>query len=116
MDAQKILGADLLDILFEDRNKEYGAYDLRKTYPKRLIKALAGTAAVLLLLLIGYYLSNRDKGSQRQSSRLRICNCNKYRRKRKMTPHRRLFPNRRLEGGDGEIYASQDCEGRCEAG
>ena len=67
MDAQKILGADLLDILFEDRNKEYGAYDLRKTYPRRLIKALASTAAILVLLLIGYFLSNRDKGPQRQA-------------------------------------------------
>lgn len=67
MDAQKILGADILDILFEDRNKEYGAYELRKTYSKRLIKALAGMAAIVVLLLTGYYLSNLHKGPQRQA-------------------------------------------------
>jgi protein TonB len=31
MDANKILNADILDLIFEDRNKDYGAYDLRKT-------------------------------------------------------------------------------------
>ena len=34
MEANKILSADLLDIVFEGRNKEYGAYALRKTYAK----------------------------------------------------------------------------------
>ena len=37
MDVNKILNADILDIIFEGRNKEYGAYELRKTYNKRLI-------------------------------------------------------------------------------
>ena len=32
MDANKILGADILDLVFEHRNKEYGAYHLRKAY------------------------------------------------------------------------------------
>ncbi len=32
--------ADILDIIFEKRNKDYGAYDLRKFYPKRLKRAL----------------------------------------------------------------------------
>ena len=31
MDINKILSADVLDIIFEGKNKEYGAYDLRKT-------------------------------------------------------------------------------------
>ena len=26
MEANKILSADILDLVFEDRNKEYGAY------------------------------------------------------------------------------------------
>ncbi len=37
MEVNKILNADILDIIFEGRNKEYGAYDLRKTYNKRLV-------------------------------------------------------------------------------
>ena len=32
MEANKIMSADILDILFEGRNKEYGAYELRKSY------------------------------------------------------------------------------------
>lgn len=41
MDAKKILNEDWLDLLFEGKNKAYGAYDLRKTYTKRLLIALA---------------------------------------------------------------------------
>lgn len=65
MDVNKILTADFLDILFEGKNKEYGAYDLRKTYNKRLITALIGTAAVILLLFIGYFLSNLNGGPKK---------------------------------------------------
>jgi protein TonB len=43
MVAKDILTADLLDLLFADRNKQYGAYMLRKTYPKRLLTALLVT-------------------------------------------------------------------------
>ncbi len=46
MEANKILSADVLDLIFEDRNKDYGAYDLRKTYNKRIILALVITASV----------------------------------------------------------------------
>jgi periplasmic protein TonB len=65
MDVNKILNADILDIIFEDRNKEYGAYDLRKTYNRRLITALLGTGAVILLLFTGYFLSNINGGSKK---------------------------------------------------
>ena len=60
MDPNKILNSDILDIIFDGRNKEYGAYDLRKTYNKRLIRALIGTAVVILLLFGGYFLSSID--------------------------------------------------------
>ncbi|MFY8127056.1 MAG: energy transducer TonB [Chitinophagaceae bacterium] len=39
MKPENILKSDYLDILFENKNKDYGAYDLRKTYPKRLLKS-----------------------------------------------------------------------------
>src|SRR6186713_905563 len=58
MDVNKILSADILDIVFEGRNKEYGAYELRKTYNKRLAIALIVTASVILLMFGGYVLSN----------------------------------------------------------
>ena len=58
MEANKILGADILDIVFEGRNKEYGAYELRKTYNRRLTIALIGMAVLCVLLFLGYFLSN----------------------------------------------------------
>jgi protein TonB len=57
MEANKILSADVLDIIFEGRNKEYGAYDLRKTYNKRLVTSLLIVGALCLLLFIGYLAS-----------------------------------------------------------
>lgn len=39
MDINKILKSDYLDILFEGRNKTYGGYELRKTYPQRMRNA-----------------------------------------------------------------------------
>ena len=61
MDASKILNADILDIIFDGKNKEYGAYDLRKTYSKRLITALIATVAVCLLMFLGSVLANSGK-------------------------------------------------------
>jgi periplasmic protein TonB len=67
MDVNKILNADILDIIFEGRNKEYGAYDLRKTYNKRLVISIVGMVSVLLLLLIGYFVSGAmGKGDQKK--------------------------------------------------
>jgi protein TonB len=40
METNQILQADVLDILFEGRNKMYGAYELRKSYEKRLKTAI----------------------------------------------------------------------------
>ena len=57
MESNKILSADILDIVFEGRNKAYGAYELRKSYNKRLGLALIVTASVCLLTVGGYGLS-----------------------------------------------------------
>ena len=51
MNRNTILSADVLDIIFDGRNKAYGAYDLRKTYQQRVLKALLGTVGVCLLFL-----------------------------------------------------------------
>lgn len=59
MDVNKILSADILDIIFEGRNKEYGAYELRRTYNKRMTKALIATAVILILAIVGYMLANK---------------------------------------------------------
>lgn len=49
MDINKILQADVLDILFDNRNKAYGAYELRKNYHKRLKKSMMIVATLLLI-------------------------------------------------------------------
>jgi len=68
MEVNKILSADVLDIIFEGRNKEYGAYDLRKTYNKRLVTSLLIVGALCLLLFIGYLasalLANKNDNSK----------------------------------------------------
>jgi protein TonB len=53
MEKDKILSADILDIIFEGKNKEYGAYELRKTYNKRITLALIITASLALLIFVG---------------------------------------------------------------
>jgi len=40
MDKQKILESDYLDIVFDNRNKSYGGYDLRRRYPDRAKRAV----------------------------------------------------------------------------
>lgn len=57
METNKILNADILDIIFDGRNKEYGAYELRKTYNKRLAIAMISLGALILLLFVGYVLA-----------------------------------------------------------
>lgn len=57
MEPNKILQSDVLDLLFEDRNKAYGAYELRKTYNKRIFTALAITFGVALLVFLSSFLA-----------------------------------------------------------
>lgn len=58
MEATKILSSDLLDILFENRNKDYGAYYLRRTYNKRILRALIITASVALSVFLGLVMAS----------------------------------------------------------
>ncbi|HEV2479139.1 MAG TPA: TonB family protein [Puia sp.] len=50
METNKILDADILDLLFDGRNKEYGAYDLRRHYNGRLGRAIAVTSGLVVVL------------------------------------------------------------------
>jgi periplasmic protein TonB len=65
MEKQNILTADVLDILFDGRNKDYGAYDLRKTYNRRMYKALASVFLFAGLCYGGYVLAKVNKGKGR---------------------------------------------------
>jgi periplasmic protein TonB len=50
MKTELILKSDVLDILFENRNKDYGAYNLRKFYDNRLMKSVAVMIGVVIIL------------------------------------------------------------------
>ena len=63
MDSQNILSADLLDILFDKRNKDYGAYEMRRSYNRRITKALlvTGTLVGITLTSIALTTNHRPK-------------------------------------------------------
>ena len=60
MTNKEILQADLLDILFEHRNKLYGAYALRKTYSRRLGLALGVALSIVLLFILMSFINKKD--------------------------------------------------------
>jgi len=64
MEPNKIQDADILDIIFEGRNKDYGAYELRKTYNSRIVKSLLVMGSVVGLLVIGNVVSGFGKRAQ----------------------------------------------------
>lgn len=63
-------GASFLDILFEGRNKEYGAYELRVTYPRRIKRAMLVTFSVMTMIIGGTVLANsiRKSGNNYQAN------------------------------------------------
>jgi protein TonB len=66
MEANKILTSDVLDLIFENRNKEYGAYELRRTYNRRIVMALIITASVALLALLGSFVASKLETTKEQ--------------------------------------------------
>lgn len=65
MDPNSILKSDLLDIIFQGRNKEYGAYELRRTYNRRITIAIAGMLALVALVLIGRVIASSVKPEEK---------------------------------------------------
>lgn len=64
MEANKILSSDFLDILFEGRNKEYGAYELRRSYNRRMWRALIFVALLLAAIGAAVVLNKQLKPKQ----------------------------------------------------
>jgi periplasmic protein TonB len=58
MKPNDVLHADLLDILFENRNKSYGAYPLRKFYAQRLLISM-GVTVSLVIVGVFFYLNGQ---------------------------------------------------------
>lgn len=58
MRADTVLQSELLDILFEHRNKDYGAYALRKEYNHRLMIALTAMFSLVILFFAWFFFNN----------------------------------------------------------
>lgn len=58
METAAILRADMLDIVFDGRNKNYGAYELRRNYHQRMTKALLITAGICIAMGGGAWLTH----------------------------------------------------------
>jgi protein TonB len=52
MKPEEIMKSDVLDILFENRHKAYGAYVLRKAYHRRLTRAMFSTTLLVCLFAL----------------------------------------------------------------
>lgn len=61
MKTELILKSDVLDIIFENRNKAYGAYYLRKFYSSRLTKSLGLMMAGVIVLSAFTFIPNLKK-------------------------------------------------------
>jgi len=67
MDTNKILSANLLDLVFDNRNKDYGAYELRKNYQIRITKALVFTGLFVVITFTGVVMANKLKPKREKS-------------------------------------------------
>ena len=63
MTSKEILRADLLDIIFEKRNKDYGAYAIRRGYNHRLLTAIGAALSVIFLFLLINILGKKNVSS-----------------------------------------------------
>ncbi|SHM01066.1 outer membrane transport energization protein TonB [Chitinophaga jiangningensis] len=66
MDATKIPREEFLDILFAGRNKDYGAYELRSRYDRRVRNAVIVTAS-MVMVLVGGYLANISMAADKEA-------------------------------------------------
>lgn len=66
MTNKEILHANLLDIVFDNRNKEYGAYALRRGYNKRMLLSL-GAGLSVILFFIFFSMISGDNGAASNS-------------------------------------------------
>lgn len=64
MNTSQMPKPDFLDVLFHSRNKDYGAYDLRRQYDRRVRNSVATMAGIVLLCVGGYLWSANSKAAE----------------------------------------------------
>jgi periplasmic protein TonB len=74
MTNNELLHASLLDIIFDNRNKEYGAYALRKEYNQRLLISLGTGISVIIFLVLVNALDKKESNpiKRRESNKVVI--------------------------------------------
>ena len=60
MELKTLITADYLDIVFDKRNKNYGGYELRKNYNRRVAKALGFMFLGVACMISFSFVSSRD--------------------------------------------------------
>lgn len=60
----------MLDMIFENRNKEYGAYVLRQDYDKNMRRAMGFTVTSILLVFGSVFIVNMLKASPIEKKRM----------------------------------------------
>lgn len=68
MKSYAILQSNRLDLVFENRNKDYGAYPLRKNYNKRLAAAVFISIATFVALT--FFFASAFKPALEKESRM----------------------------------------------
>ena len=63
MEKQALLTADYLDILFENRNKLYGGYQLRKNYRQQVAKALSGVFIIVAIAIAYFQFTEKEQNA-----------------------------------------------------
>ena len=61
MQPDKILQSDVLDIIFENRNKSYGAYTLRKYYDRRMLSSVIVVVTAILIWFLFSFFKTPEK-------------------------------------------------------
>ena len=72
MATEKIKAPDFDDIVFEDRNKEYGAYKLRKKYSRTVLVALLIGILIVSTAIITPYINAKAVGNRKAKAELQV--------------------------------------------
>jgi protein TonB len=72
MATEKIKAPAFDDIVFEDRNKEYGAYKLRKKYSSTVLVALLIGVLIISTAIITPYINAKAVGNRKAKAELQV--------------------------------------------
>lgn len=60
MKTGNIISGDFDEVVFENRNKEYGAYEIRKKYDKNVTLGLLGAVSILAIIVLSSFVSLKN--------------------------------------------------------